>query len=540
MRTRGKKFLALLCAAVLALAMCLPAMAADTTTPATVSISGTSDYALNGQTVYLFQLFKLTGDEGEAGYTVNKTYEEALKTTLKDMQQRHAATDSSFALYTDSDTIYRGLQNLGSKYENLTQEFSAEVMSQLINAGVSADYKQTANGSTLTFSGVTPGYYLVYGTGGESSETALASIQPGANAKIEIKSKLPKIDKKVSVNGTEAKDAASVTVGDTLTYTVTGTVPLIIGYTDPVYKLTDTLSSGLEYTDGSVNVTLTNPNTKEVTALKSTDYTVSSEKADDKTTLVVDLSSYIADSVQNGGWITYPEGGGIGQTITVSYKAKVTTDATTATGNTVRLNYSNTPADTTGKGKIVDNVKTPTYTFYVNKIDDNGKALAGATFSLYTKLSEDEKSGDASSKILLSGADGVYTVNPSAEDSSTMVNVEKIGGNKYNLSISGLAAGTYYLIEDKAPGGYNKLNRPVTVILTDVGDLQTAAADQYKVYKSTTDDANEESDRIIDVVNTNGTNLPVTGGRGTVILTCAALVAAFGVAVSFVRSRKHE
>ena len=106
---------------------------------------------------------------------------------------------------------------------------------------------------------------------------------------------------------------------------------------------------------------------------------------------------------------------------------------------------------------------------------------------------------------------------------------DKIDG-KGNLHINGLATGTYYLEETKAPDGFNKLANPIKVTIAKTSDTE------WTISKNDT----KEDDKIIDIENTTGTLLPETGGMGTVIFTVIAVVMILGIAVSFVISRRKR
>mgnify|MGYP000078543345 FL=1 len=106
-----------------------------------------------------------------------------------------------------------------------------------------------------------------------------------------------------------------------------------------------------------------------------------------------------------------------------------------------------------------------------------------------------------------------YAADQNAADATDdMVTVAtKFEGTGYNLHINGLAAGTYYLKETKAPEGYNKLTDAIKVTIT----------------KSTTADENDWTltvengtavDKIVKIENSTGSILPSTGGMGTIIL----------------------
>ena len=107
---------------------------------------------------------------------------------------------------------------------------------------------------------------------------------------------------------------------------------------------------------------------------------------------------------------------------------------------------------------------------------------------------------------------------------------DKIDG-KGNLHINGLAAGTYYLEETKAPDGFNKLANPIKITIAKSEDTDV---NNWTISK----DGNEETDKIIDIENSTGSLLPSTGGAGVIVFAGVAILLVFGVVVSFIRDKR--
>lgn len=155
------------------------------------------------------------------------------------------------------------------------------------------------------------------------------------------------------------------------------------------------------------------------------------------------------------------------------------------------------------------------------------KKLAGAKFSLYTSA-EDAKNGKNAIKV--SGNNGNYVVNPASTTTEfeSAKNIENAG---YNIRVNGLAEGTYYLVETKAPDGFNKLTAPVVIKITK---STNADVNNWTISKDGTD----ESDKIIDIENSTGSLLPSTGGTGVIVFAGVAILLVFGVVVSFIRDKR--
>ena len=108
--------------------------------------------------------------------------------------------------------------------------------------------------------------------------------------------------------------------------------------------------------------------------------------------------------------------------------------------------------------------------------------------------------------------------------------VKSIEGKGYNLHINGLEAKDYWLVETKAPEGFNKLTDPIKVTIIK------GEGEEWTVKKNDT----AENDKIIDIENSTGSLLPSTGGMGTIIFAVIAAILVLGVAVSFIRDKRKN
>ena len=138
--------------------------------------------------------------------------------------------------------------------------------------------------------------------------------------------------------------------------------------------------------------------------------------------------------------------------------------------------------------------------------------MDGAEFKLY---SNEDLADEHEIKVVKDGNNyRVATAEEIAADPKVVVNVIEAG----HVNIKGLAAGTYYLVETKAPAGYNKLKEAVKVEIEDLDE------DDNDLLSTVT--AKEVS-----VENKAGVELPATGGIGTTIfyVVGGVLVVAAGV-----------
>lgn len=503
-----KRIIALLLTAVMTMTMSVTAFAANTNCSLTVNVKDGQD--LKGQTINLYKLFDVTVSSDKKNYSYTVSNEAGYKSALVEV------LGSKISASSKDEEIAKAVRDLGQndskEVQNFANEFTAKALTKGLTATKTSGKIIGENKTSYDFTELAAGYYLVYVTGGNKIQSSLVTVT-GADGKVSLKTEAPSI--------TKAADKETVSIGQVVKYTVTGSVPDTTGYSEYVYKIHDTLSKGLDFVKNANGDALDSANAVNVTvAFKdatdaSTAPTTATLSGAGNRTMALDLSKWVRDNQTNKG-----------KEFTVTYYAKVNKDAVVTEKNSAKLEYGNNPGDTT-KTKPSE-AKTPTYPLDINKIkagttDDR---LAGAKFQLYKDSVAD------GNVIKVSGSNGKYVVDPKS-DNTVFESVKLIEGEGYNLRVNGLAEGTYYLVETKAPEGYNKLTDPIKV----------------KIEKSTTEDVNEwtlynkdvkEDDKIIDVENSTGSMLPSTGGMGTIAFTVVAALLVLGVVVSFIRDRKRE
>lgn len=501
-----KRIIALLLTAVMTMTMSVTAFAADTNCSLTVNVNGGQD--LKGQTINLYKLFGLsTSKSGETtnyAYTVNDTYKETLAATLNlgDTATNEALVEKVSGL--DKTSVQKFANDFTVKA--LTNKLDATKTSGRINE----------TKASHTFTGLAAGYYLVYVTGGKEIQSSLVTVEKETNT-INLKTEAPSISKKA--------DQDTVSIGQVVKYTVTGSVPDTTGYSEYVYKIHDELSKGLDFVNDANGAPITG-NTVNVKVA----FTGATDASTAPATATIDTANSKKMSLDLSAWVKANQTNK-GKEFTVTYYAKVNKDAVVTEKNKATLEYGNQPGETTTTTQ--SEAKTPTYPLDINKIKKgSNEKLAGAKFRLYSN-DADANANDESKAIKVSpvvaGVAGNYVVDP-ASDNTVFESVASINGNNYNLHVNGLAAGTYYLIETEAPAGFNKLTDPIKVTITKDGDTN------WTVKKNDT----AEDDKIIDVENSTGSLLPSTGGMGTIAFTVVAALLVLGVAVSFIRDRKRE
>lgn len=507
-----KRIIALLLTAVMTMTMSVTAFAADANN---LTVNVLSGQDLNGQTISLYKLFDVTtsgsGENKNYAYTVNTAtgYKDAIKSAL----------GTSFTGTTDVEYA-EAVKTLGEDKSAPVQKFANDFTEYALKNGTTVKATKTSgkitgkNTTSFVFNGLDKGYYLVYVIGGKKIQSSLVTVD--GETTVSLKTEAPSI--------TKTADKETVSIGQVVKYTVAGSVPDTTGYAEYVYKIHDTLSDGLDFVNDANGAAVTGNTVKVTVAFteagvtaEGTTPTTATLDAENNRKMSLDLSAWVRDNQTNKG-----------KQFTVTYYAKVNKDAVVKEKNSAKLEYGNDPDNTTTT--TPSEAKTPTYPLDINKIKTGSKEkLAGAKFSLYTSET-DAKNG--TNPIKVTGSNGNYVVDPTSH-TTEFESVASIDGYNYNLHVNGLAEGTYYLVETKAPDGFNKLTAPIEVKITKSTDTY---ANNWTISK----DGTPETDKIIDVENSTGSILPSTGGMGTIAFTVVAALLVLGVAVSFIRDRKRE
>ena len=487
---------------------------------ATLTVS-TTDAKFAGKTVNAYKMFSATvsGDGKAVSYTLTDEWKPFFKnsvglTGVTDENVNDKANDYVSKL-KDSTLVA-----FATKASNWAQTKANNITADA-TATVSAD---ASNGKyTATFTGLGYGYYVVAVPGAtlanaKSQYATLVSVH-STKVDADIKGDLPTVDKKVQVDGT-GKDATDAKIGDTLTFTLTSTIPDMSAYDTYTFNFKDTLSQGLTF--GQVTSVTVEGVTDPLTV--NTDYTVTTPTVSDNT-LTVAMKDFKTKQQANAG-----------KKITVTYTATLNENAVVGGAgnvNSAKIQYSNNPS-TNGTGESEPSkVRVFTYGFTVDKYTgdqytDAATRLAGAEFTLA------HKDGSAISFVQVSAssatANAVYRVAKAGETGTTTITTPANG----KVVFEGLENGEYTLTETKAPAGYNKLASAIGVKVDgqNNGTDTTNATVTITYNNDNGNDYNQTaSNGVIPVQNKSGAILPGTGGMGTIAFTViGVLVIALGVA----------
>lgn len=357
---------------------------------------------------------------------------------------------------------------------------------------------------------------------------------------VTLKANEPSINKEITkVNKADAdsKTKMNARIGDTITYTLTTTIPDYTGYVDGsrVLQLIDTAAHGLK----DVTVTKVKVGDTELNEDADADnngYVLKQDKnridpldncnKADATVTTVDLAHYVNtnDNIASGA------------TVTVTLTAVVDSDAVIAgvgNPNTVELAYSRTPS---GEKHQVPGptVRVYTYDFSIYKTNMAGDtALSGAQFAIARVDSNAETfmTQDAVTKAWKN----LTTAKPAADADGGVFTTSADG----KIAMSGLPAGKYHVYEIKAPDGYTSIGLPdFKFTITPTFDTAGTTVTSVAYEKTTNTDGNRvsfgtgETASMAQIKNAkNLTELPMTGDLGIkVFVTVGVLLMAAGAA----------
>ncbi len=415
-----KKFVSVLLALAMTLALSVTALAAGDTGTITV------DNPKADATYTAYKIFDVSYNADKSAYSYTIQDNSAWFETVKD-----------YATETNGLTL---TQVTGTKTYVVTtsDKFSAPAFAVALKAALAGKTGTplTVKDGKATATGLELGYYFVSSTTGALCN--LTTTNPTVT--IHDKNDIPfdKVDNKESVD-----------VGETVTYTITGKVPDYTGFTTYTYLITDEMSTGLTF-DGVGTVKVTVGGTDVTTAC-----TIAVDKDNsNKFTVSIPVMSYT-----------------IGAEIKVTYTATVNENAVAKVeNNKATLTYSNDPTDSSKTTKTPEDKET-VYSAkividkYAAQADANDKThkLAGAQFVLYKEVNgvkQYYKWNDTDKKKV------TWTANK--EEATVKTTVENGAA-----SFDGIADGTYYLEEIAAPAGYNLLQDPVKVVVNGTNATAT-------------------------------------------------------------------
>lgn len=442
-------------AVILAFVMAVPAFAAGNGSITVTPPTGTDANASNTYTLY--KVFAAETDGTNYSYKLSGAHEDVPAGFILD----DAGNVYLGTIVTAADnTTFEVMVNKQKVIVKPTTDLSDTIISAIAGYVTSADQvgeaKTVTGTNPATWTGLDNGYYYVTTTTG--TLVIIDSTVPTVS--VTDKNTVPGVDKKITGATSVDEDGkkALAQVGTTVNYSA----EITIGDGAKGYVFHDTMETGLTYkNDAAVSY--------DGTPVEAAGHFTIGKKGDDTFTITFE-DDYVKTLT-------------VGKKITVTYSATVNSDAITVDplNNTCYVNY----------GDANSNNKTPTSEadvyeakFTVTKQDGKGAALANAGFVIKNSQNKYYKITDK----VVSWVDSIDDATEYTSDAQGAVQ-----------AFTGLANGTYTLIEKTVPAGYNKA----------ADSTFTIAEHNY---------TSENLEQEATVVNNQGAELPSTGGIGTTII----------------------
>lgn len=334
-----------------------------------------------------------------------------------------------------------------------------------------------------------------------------------------VPEKTPNIQTDVA---TIQQKSGSFDIGQQHIWILRGTIPA--GISNAVkYRITDILDYRLSYQKGSPVVTLFCCDGKEI-PLEEKYYTLV-EETQSRSGKMVD-AFHIALTPEGMSYVAANQGKGSEKSeIRVRFQAAINCNATmgATVPNDSHLDYTNSAGVVYHADSDIPEVHTGG--IHILKTDKEGTPLSGSEFMIAREATQAEMEDETLTKeVLHIGGKNLAVVYLDfyAEDLQGEKQFTAVTDTEGKAAVYGLAYGTYYLVETKAPEGYGIVTQPMEIEVSETSHIRQQ--DGWRNING------EIVDNTLKVVNTKFV-FPDTGGFGTagftavgILLICAACV----------------
>jgi len=513
-----KKIFALLIAMVMVLGMSTSVFAGSITITRDETYDGTTSRTYSAYKVFDADYDTLSGSNTQANkdnFTYSPDGAAVAYTMASDnpwVPVMTAAGQTWFTVAEDANGNYVVTPKVDKDEDgNVTKEYYATAsdaadfasyLQQNIPTGATAT-TVTAGGAAVT---VDDGYYLLVADDGAPT---LALVTTDVTI----------VEKNTYISASKTAEEAAYQIGDKVEYTATVVIPANTALTQEAGE-DDVDEDEDGYVDGHAPIILhdTMDSTltfageiKEATGIAADGYTLVTEPEDNCTfELVIPVTEDL-----------------LGKTITFKYEAEVNSTAAGEDGLVNELKGEFNGYETTPDSPVVY-----TFDFSFKKLFDGSEdENLTATFVLQ----------DANGTVIpLTKIDDTHYAVKDSDDTAVTDNLITIK-NGQEINIKGLKEATYKLVEKSTDTGYNLLDAPVTIVITDETDAgEDNVIQDSEIARSITVDGEELGENVytFDVVNNQGSVLPSTGGIGTTIFYIVGSILVIGAGVVLVTRRR--
>lgn len=455
--------------------------------------------------------------------------------------------------YGEADLVSRIVGDNGEGGSN-AGVFYSWIEKYIEKNGITTLYKATAGASvesqgSVTISDLVEGYYAVdfknVPSGLSLKQGVMIATTGNTPAVMYLKAENLPFEKKVSEKDANVWfDELTAETGDVLDYKLTAQVPTLTDYDNLTkFTMSDTLEKQ-EFDPASVQIAINGAAITRGTDADSNKFYIGQtllatlnpvSYADEKSSFTLTFEPSALEAYK-------------GETVTVTYSARLTTDAVKVNVNDAKLEWNNNGSDSS----LTDSTKVYTYGIELTKTFSDATVSADeigeVTFQLYRVNGQNEEllyfTGSAGSYILVSDSAGTGNVTDL-----------KLDTNSRKLTVVGLDDDeTYILKETNTANGYNLIDENVTIELEAQADPRAMLLDEGKTsvklgsrnltvsFVNNTDTTETAIASVaFELYNQKGFSLPKTGDAGTWALTVnGILLIASGVVLVVVSRRKKS
>lgn len=444
--------------------------------------------------------------------------------------------------YGEADLVSRIVGDDGEGGSN-AGVFYSWIEKYIEKNGITTPYKATADASVgsqgfVTITNLKEGYYAIdfksVPSGLSLKQGVMIATTGNASAGMNLKAEDLPFKKEISEkDANDWFDELTAETGDVLDYKLTAQVPTLTDYDNLTeFTMSDTLEKQ-EFDPASVEIAIDGVTIRRGTDDNSNNFYIGQ-------TLLATLTP-VSYANEKSSFTLIFEPSALeayeGKAVTVTYSAKLTTDAVKINVNDAKLEWNNNGSESV----LTDSTEVYTYGIELTKTFSDATVsvneIAKVTFQLHRVNGQDEE------LLHFTGSAGSYTL---VSDSAGTGNVTdlKLDTNNRKLTVVGLDDDeTYILKETNTADGYNLIDEDVTIDLEAQADPNAMLLDKDKtsvklgsnnLTVSFVNNTNTTETAIASVAfelyNQKGFTLPKTGGTGTWALTMGGilLIAAAG------------